>query len=113
MKEERKKVTVDVAGLAEFLYTAEELPALKKMLNRPPYDYDFNSFNKSRVDLIKESMATLDKVQPWNRKDNFTLEYLTHAVLQLPYTIHTTMFVKCIEMMGTEAQQEDWFKKAV
>ena len=96
LKEERKKVTVDVQGLAEFLYTAEELPALKKVLNQPAFDYDFNSFNKSRVDLIKESITTLDKIRPWNRKENFVLEYLTHAVLQLPHTIHNTMFVKCI-----------------
>jgi len=53
---ERKKVTVDVNGLSEFLYTAVELPKLKKLLAKPGFPYDFNSFNKSRVDLIKESL---------------------------------------------------------
>jgi hypothetical protein len=53
LTEERKKLTVDVQGLSNLLYTAEEAPALKNLLNRKAYDYDFNNFNKSRVDLIK------------------------------------------------------------
>ena len=35
------------------------------------------------------------------------------VVLQHPYSIHASMFVKCIQIMGTEAQQELWYKKAI
>lgn len=42
-----------------------------------------------------------------------TLAYILRTHVQLPYTIHYSMFMKCLEIMGTEAQQEEWFKKAL
>lgn len=32
--------------------------------------------------------------------------------LQWPLTLHLSMFLRCIEMLGTEAQQKEWFDKA-
>lgn len=29
-----------------------------------------------------------------------------------PLTIHVTMFLSCLEMMGTETQQKEWAEKA-
>lgn len=41
------------------------------------------------------------------------LAYIMRTHVQLPYTIHVTMFVRCLEIMGTESQQEEWFKRAM
>ena len=55
LAEERKQTKVNINGLSEFLYTPEELPRLKETLELFKMPYDFNLFNKSRMDLILES----------------------------------------------------------
>ena len=42
-----------------------------------------------------------------------SLAYIMRTHVQLPYTIHLTMFTRCLEIMGTESQQEEWFKRAM
>jgi acyl-CoA oxidase len=111
---ERKKVVVDVNALSEFLYSAEEVPKIIKLFAKPGLPYDFNSFNKSRVDLIKESLRTYPPyLQSLDLSENNVLAYFMRIVLQGPSSIHSAMFVKCIEFLGTETQQEEWYKKAV
>lgn len=84
-------------GLSSFLYSADEAVKMKKLLSKPGFPYDFNSFNKSRVDLIKESIRIFPEYQrSLDSSENNVFAYLMRVVLQAPTTIHQVMFIKCI-----------------
>jgi len=60
----------------------------------------------SRSDLIKLSVEEAKKKITLDMRDNNDqLAYILKNNQQLPLSIHTTMFVKCIEMLGTQRQQ--------
>ncbi len=69
--------------------------------------YDFNIFNKSRVDLIKHTytlwplyrnnLASTTRVQ--------ALSSLLNTVHQMPASVHWAMYTRCIDMMGTDRQR--------
>ena len=116
LEEERKKTTVNVPALTEFLYTAEALPNINRLGSLEGYKYDPNIFNKSRVDQVKHS---LDQA-PHNYSiykgkydyHGYVDAYAPRHWLQIPYSLHVSMFIKCMEILGTDGQQKEWTEPA-
>lgn len=80
-----------------------------------PHFHDLNIFNKNRIDLIKKSVEEHKEHYGSNRKERdkfYTLPYILKASTTWPLTLHVTMFMGSIEMLGTETQQKEWYEKA-
>lgn len=78
---------------------------MKKTLKE--YDlpaHDFNIFNKSREDIIKQAVRDMPIIYN-NVEDKMTdpnfIYYGMSQMFQSPGTVHFAMFMKCIEYMGT------------
>lgn len=75
--------------------------------------YDFNLYNRGRVEIIKQSMRDLpalyNKINELNDANSYYL--LLNSMNQAPTSVHAGMFTKCIEIMGTDEQQKTYLPK--
>jgi acyl-CoA oxidase len=68
-----------------------------------------------RVAILKEAYSLLPI--KYNNFDYYNDDQALYALAssghQMPGSAHALMFVKCIELMGTEEQKEKYLKKSV
>jgi alkylation response protein AidB-like acyl-CoA dehydrogenase len=87
----------------------------------PIHTYTPNIYNKSRVELIKDAYRYLPMVYHHNMgqaqkgvdNDHLNIYGALANPHQLPGGVHFGMFVKYIELMGTEEHKRLYFEKAV
>ena len=89
----------------------------------PSFDYDPNIYNKDRVELIKDAYRYLPRSNYHSKIKN--KEYLANDFHldtmfgiwanphQYPGTAHMGMFVKYIELMGTEEHKAKYLAKCM
>lgn len=115
LAEERKHNTLDIEGLAQFLYTSDDLAEFRAAMDRKNLPYDYNIFNKSRAELIKESFRiwpeALKDARNTAKVSIATAAYSLGYYHQLPGTIHKAMFMKCIDLLGTDYQRQEYLPK--
>ncbi len=83
------------------------------MEKTPPHTHDFNLFNKGRLGIILESIRKVPNLYntfSWKDKYEIIYSYLG-SIYQMPASVHVAMFTFCIEIMGTDNQQEEYLKK--
>lgn len=73
--------------------------------------YDFNIYNKGRVEIIKQAIRDLPQIFHTVKGDlnDINCVYLVlNSMNQNPGSVHVGMFIKCIEIMGTDQQQKEY-----
>jgi len=98
-----------VAKLSEFLYGREFYESMRAYLESAPIgNYTPNIYNKSRLELIKDTYKYLPMVFNYNQKEGKAVHShipLIYTLLvnphQQPGTAHAGMFLKYIDLMGT------------
>jgi acyl-CoA oxidase len=121
LKTERSKYTLPVQKLSEFLYTPLIYRQMRAIFEAAPvHDYNPNMYNKSRLALIKDTYSYLPMMfnffQNHPEFDKFHSHIRTYyGVLvnphQLPGTAHVGMFLKYIELMGTDEHKSTYLQK--
>ena len=110
LEQERARSKLSPADLGNFLYGQEYSRQMKRYLEKgKTLPYTPNMYNKSRVDLIKDSVKYLSGIPtPFNHSDPENLPYYHRNVYsmlvnpqQRPASTHFGMFIKYIELMGT------------
>ncbi len=90
---------------------------MKEAFNtRPHLPYDFNIYNKGRIEIYKNSFRELPILYNAVGKHRSEIDnhYLLIAAMnQMPGSIHISMFVKCIEIMGTNEQHKEYLDKSL
>lgn len=82
--------------------------------SRPVIPFDFNLHNRGRLEVLKQSLR--DIPLSYNNtgnvmKDDVEMVYtLLNCHSQMPGSVHIGMFLKCIEIMGSEEQKEEYLK---
>lgn len=78
--------------------------------------HDFNLYNKGRVEIIKQAMRDMPIIYNAASGNGFTdvnCYYLVLACMnQMPGSVHSGMFIKCLEIMGTDEQHKIYLEKA-
>jgi hypothetical protein len=107
---ERAPITLNSLKLAEFLYGKKEYAELKRVLEEndvPPYD--FNIFNRGRAEIVKQAIRNVPmqyKITRGDLTDTNMIYLLLGNMHQVPGSIHYGMFMKCIDILGTDKQRE-------
>lgn len=89
---------------------------MKETLERNPVlPYDFNYANGGRVAIIKKSIQDFPTIYNTISKNGLDDENFIYLVLvcmnQMPGGVHIGMFMKCIEIMGSEEQNAEYMEK--
>lgn len=88
---------------------------MKDVLEKYPITpYDLNMFNKGRVDLIKQAIRDfpeLHRVTSGDLNNEHANYILLNCINQAPGTVHMGMFMRCIEIMGTDEQKKQYLEK--
>jgi hypothetical protein len=123
LKTERAKYTLPTQKLSEFLYTPFIWKQLQTVLEKAPtHDYNPNMYNKSRLELIKDSYSYLPLVANWYWANPEFESYhpcirqIYSTLLtphQMPGSAHVGMFIKYIELMGTEEHKKAYLEKSM
>ena len=124
LAEERKKSTYSSEHLGAFLYGKQFYDTMKLYLESGPIlPYTPNLYNSSRLDIIVDSYRYLPPLYNYNQKqrdntpglhqDHINIYTLLANPHQIAGSAHFGMFVKYIELMGTEAHQKMYLDKAI
>lgn len=113
---ERARISFEPRRISEFLYGKEAYARILHTLNNnPALPYDFNMFNKGRVGIIKKSIQDFPTMYNALEKDGLTDENFIYLCLcamnQMPGGVHIGMFMKCIEIMGSQEQQDEYLER--
>lgn len=121
LKTERAKYTLPIQKLSEFLYTPTFFHQMKTVLEAAPIlDHNPNLYNKSRLELIKDTYRYLpvmyNFIQSHPEFDHFHPHIKTiYSTLMNPHqppgSAHVGMFLKYIELMGTEEHKKTYLDK--
>ena len=120
IQQERNLSQLSPHSLASFLYSPQELQPLKNHLERGPVlPYDPNIYNLSRTELMKDASRYLPLTYNHNQslpKESDKGLATIYSLLVCPYPapggVHFGMFLKYIELMGTEEQKALYYEKA-
>lgn len=120
LEQERTLSTLDSQKLSRFLYGTEGYAQLSSYLNAgPTLPYSPNLYNKSRVELIKDTYRYLPVTRNYQQHHANNIPYhvgSTYSLFSNPHqnvgTAHFVMFVKYIELMGTEEHKKKYLEKA-
>jgi acyl-CoA oxidase len=122
LKTERAKHNLPIQKLSEFLYTPTLYHQLKTLLDAAPvHDYNPNMYNKSRLELIKDTYSYLPMIYNFYQShpefDNFhgSVKVVYGSLVnphQSPGSAHVGMFIKYIELMGTEEHKKALLQKS-
>lgn len=121
MSEERSRSQLCPHALGRFLYGADYYTSMRNYLESAPVlDYTPNLHNKARLDLIKDSYRYLPLIYNYNRSNGHKVHPHLVSVYsalanphQIPGMAHFGMFIKYIELMGTEEQKRLYLEKSV
>ena len=112
LKTERAKHNLPIQKLSEFLYTPPLYHQMRALLEEAPvHEYNPNIYNKSRLELIKNTYSYLPMIYNFfqNNPEYASFHNSVKVVYgqlvtphQLPGSAHVGMFIKYIELMGTE-----------
>ena len=95
---------------------------MKQHLEKGPVtEYSPNLFNKSRLELLKDAYRYLPLIYNHNRHhaaENLQTDHINiYAILanphQIPGGVHFGMFVKYIQLMGSQEHKEKYLQKAI
>lgn len=122
LKAERAKYTLPIEELSTFLYTPTLYAQMKALFAAAPTNkYSPNIFNKSRLEYCKNAYSHIPMLHNFYQQnpqfDSFSLHVkhffnLSFNPHQTPGTIQFLMFIKYIELLGTEEQKKLYLKKS-
>lgn len=99
--------------MTEFLYPQPLLNDLKKAFKEnEQLESDFNIFNKGRLEILKQTYKKIPLVlngKNFNKEAN-VIDPLYQSIQQTPGSVHLGMFIKCIEIMGTQQQKKEFIQ---
>ena len=110
LQQERSLSNLDAEKLARFIYGVQGYEQLKGYLEAgPTLTYSPNIYNKSRLELIKDTYRYLPVTRKYHQHHGNNIPYhvgVTYSLFSNPHQnaggVHFVMFVKYIELMGTE-----------
>lgn len=115
MQQERSRSSLSVEALGSFLYGEKYFKDMKNYLEAAPaISYTPNIYNQSRLQLVKDGLRYFPTI--FNHNVNHNRETLHPHIRtiygqlasphQLPAGVHFGMFIKYIELMGTEEHKK-------
>jgi hypothetical protein len=105
-----------VDSLGEFLYGTQKYDTIKNQFPTwPKLHYDYNTYNMGRLALMKEAYSILPVFHNnfSYANDEQVLYTMASTSHQLPGSVSSLMFAKCIELMGTKEQVDFFLKKTL
>lgn len=121
LQQERARSSLSSEALGCFLYGEKYFKDLKNYLEAgPTLVYTPNIYNRNRIELVKDALRYFPVIFNYNVNHNKpTLHPHIRTVYgqlasphQLPGGVHFGMFIKYLELMGTEEHQKLYLEKS-